>query len=119
MRNRRVSPRKRPNSSYFWFRMIVPPHLRGVVGKPGTTIVCGDSHTSAYGDYGALALGIGTSDVEHVLATQTGRPHLSPVPCHGRRGSGDGTAHRCAGLGLAIGGFVGAQPVLAECAAGC
>jgi 3-isopropylmalate/(R)-2-methylmalate dehydratase large subunit len=38
---------------------------------PGTTIVCGDSHTSAHGAYGALAFGIGTSDVEHVLATQT------------------------------------------------
>jgi 3-isopropylmalate/(R)-2-methylmalate dehydratase large subunit len=38
---------------------------------PGTTIVCGDSHTSAHGAYGALAFGIGTSDVAHVLATQT------------------------------------------------
>jgi 3-isopropylmalate/(R)-2-methylmalate dehydratase large subunit len=38
---------------------------------PGATIVCGDSHTSAHGAYGALAFGIGTSDVEHVLATQT------------------------------------------------
>jgi 3-isopropylmalate/(R)-2-methylmalate dehydratase large subunit len=38
---------------------------------PGTTIVCGDSHTSAHGAYGALAFGIGTSEVEHVLATQT------------------------------------------------
>ena len=37
---------------------------------PGTTIVCGDSHTSAHGAYGALAFGIGTSEVEHVLATQ-------------------------------------------------
>ena len=38
---------------------------------PGTTIVCGDSHTSAHGGLGALAFGIGTSEVEHVLATQT------------------------------------------------
>src|SRR5438477_221341 len=38
---------------------------------PGTTIVCGDSHTSTHGAFGALAMGIGTSDVEHVLATQT------------------------------------------------
>jgi len=38
---------------------------------PGTTIVCGDSHTSAHGGVGALAFGIGTSEVEHVLATQT------------------------------------------------
>ena len=38
---------------------------------PGTTIVCGDSHTSTHGAFGAFALGIGTSEVEHVLATQT------------------------------------------------
>ncbi|MBT6035357.1 MAG: 3-isopropylmalate dehydratase large subunit, partial [Kordiimonadaceae bacterium] len=38
---------------------------------PGTTIVCGDSHTSTHGAFGALAFGIGTSEVEHVMATQT------------------------------------------------
>ncbi len=38
---------------------------------PGTTIVCGDSHTSTHGAFGALAFGIGTSEIEHVLATQT------------------------------------------------
>ncbi len=38
---------------------------------PGMTIVCGDSHTSTHGAFGALAHGIGTSEVEHVLATQT------------------------------------------------
>ena len=38
--------------------------------RPGTTIVCGDSHTSTHGAFGALAFGIGTSEVEHVLATQ-------------------------------------------------
>jgi 3-isopropylmalate/(R)-2-methylmalate dehydratase large subunit len=38
---------------------------------PGKTIVCGDSHTSTHGAFGALAIGIGTSEVEHVLATQT------------------------------------------------
>src|SRR6188472_4641379 len=38
---------------------------------PGTTVVCGDSHTSTHGAFGALAHGIGTSEVEHVLATQT------------------------------------------------
>jgi 3-isopropylmalate dehydratase len=38
---------------------------------PCTTIVCGDSHTSTHGAFGALAFGIGTSEVEHVLATQT------------------------------------------------
>src|SRR6185503_9928301 len=39
--------------------------------QPGLTIVCGDSHTSTHGAFGALAVGIGTSEVEHVLATQT------------------------------------------------
>src|SRR5271163_2649977 len=39
--------------------------------KPGMTIVCGDSHTSPHGAFGALAFGIGTSEVEHVMATQT------------------------------------------------
>src|SRR6201996_2647871 len=38
---------------------------------PGTTVVCGDSHTATHGAFGALAYGIGTSEVEHVLATQT------------------------------------------------
>jgi 3-isopropylmalate/(R)-2-methylmalate dehydratase large subunit len=48
---------------------VVGPE-RGFI-LPGTTIVCGDSHTSAHGAYGALAFGIGTTEVEHVLATQT------------------------------------------------
>ena len=39
--------------------------------QPGLTVVCGDSHTSTHGAFGALAFGIGTSEVEHVLATQT------------------------------------------------
>ncbi len=41
------------------------------ITQPGMTIVCGDSHTSTHGAFGALAFGIGTSEVEHVLATQT------------------------------------------------
>ena len=41
------------------------------ITQPGATIVCGDSHTSTHGAFGALAMGIGTSEVEHVLATQT------------------------------------------------
>ncbi|WP_334143393.1 3-isopropylmalate dehydratase large subunit [Rhabdothermincola sp.] len=45
--------------------------------QPGMTIVCGDSHTSTHGAFGALAFGIGTSEVEHVLATQT-LPQLRP-----------------------------------------
>ena len=39
--------------------------------QPGNVIVCGDSHTATHGAFGALAFGIGTSEVEHVLATQT------------------------------------------------
>jgi 3-isopropylmalate/(R)-2-methylmalate dehydratase large subunit len=46
---------------------------------PGTTIVCGDSHTATHGAFGALAFGIGTTDVEHVLATQTLRA-ARPAP---------------------------------------
>ena len=45
--------------------------------QPGMTIVCGDSHTSTHGAFGALAFGIGTSEVEHVLATQTLRAQHS------------------------------------------
>jgi 3-isopropylmalate/(R)-2-methylmalate dehydratase large subunit len=46
--------------------------------QPGMTIVCGDSHTSTHGAFGALAVGIGTSEVEHVLATQT-LPQAKPA----------------------------------------
>ena len=48
---------------------VIGPQLG--LTQPGTTIVCGDSHTSTHGAFGALAFGIGTSEVEHVLATQT------------------------------------------------
>ncbi len=48
---------------------IIGPQLG--LTQPGMTIVCGDSHTSTHGAFGALAFGIGTSEVEHVLATQT------------------------------------------------
>ena len=47
---------------------VIGPELG--VTQPGMTIVCGDSHTSTHGAFGALAFGIGTSEVEHVLATQ-------------------------------------------------
>jgi len=47
--------------------------------RPGMTIVCGDSHTATHGAFGALAFGIGTSEVEHVLATQTLRQKKSPA----------------------------------------
>jgi 3-isopropylmalate/(R)-2-methylmalate dehydratase large subunit len=55
---------------------------------PGTTIVCGDSHTSTHGAFGAFAFGIGTSDVEHVLATQSlwmNKPESFLVNIVGRR----------------------------------
>jgi len=48
---------------------VVGPQLG--LTQPGATVVCGDSHTSTHGAFGALAMGIGTSEVEHVLATQT------------------------------------------------
>ena len=54
---------------------VIGPELG--VTQPGMTIVCGDSHTSTHGAFGALAFGIGTSEVEHVLATQT-LPQLKP-----------------------------------------
>ncbi len=65
---------------------IIGPELG--LTLPGTTIVCGDSHTSTHGAFGAFALGIGTSDVEHVLATQTiwmDRPQTFAINIEGRR----------------------------------
>ncbi len=56
---------------------------------PGMTIVCGDSHTSTHGAFGALAFGIGTSEVEHVLATQT----LIQKPAKNMRITVEGQAH--------------------------
>jgi 3-isopropylmalate/(R)-2-methylmalate dehydratase large subunit len=68
------------NAAEFGVRVYGPRHAeRGIVHvigpelgftQPGMTIVCGDSHTSTHGAFGALAYGIGTSEVEHVLATQ-------------------------------------------------
>ncbi len=54
---------------------VIGPELG--LTQPGMTIVCGDSHTSTHGAFGALAFGIGTSEVEHVLATQT-LPQVKP-----------------------------------------
>ncbi len=59
--------------------------------QPGMTIVCGDSHTSTHGAFGALAFGIGTSEVEHVLATQCqcqNRPKTMEIRVDGRLGYG-------------------------------
>src|SRR6201982_960636 len=54
---------------------VIGPQLG--LTQPGLTIVCGDSHTSTHGAFGAIAFGIGTSEVEHVLATQT-LPQIKP-----------------------------------------
>ena len=63
---------------------IIGPQLG--LTQPGLTVVCGDSHTSTHGAFGALAFGIGTSEVEHVLATQTlmqARPKTMAVNING------------------------------------
>jgi 3-isopropylmalate/(R)-2-methylmalate dehydratase large subunit len=70
---------------------VVGPELG--VTQPGMTIVCGDSHTSTHGAFGALAFGIGTSEVEHVLATQTlpqSLPRTMRVSIEGQPGLGVG-----------------------------
>jgi 3-isopropylmalate/(R)-2-methylmalate dehydratase large subunit len=68
---------------------IIGPELG--LTQPGMTVVCGDSHTSTHGAFGALAFGIGTSEVEHVLATQTlpqYRPKTMAVNVEGKLPSG-------------------------------
>ncbi len=70
---------------------VVGPELGAV--QPGMTVLCGDSHTSTHGAFGALAFGIGTSDVEHVLATQTleiARPGTMLIEFNGDLPSGVG-----------------------------
>ena len=67
---------------------VIGPELG--LTQPGMTIVCGDSHTSTHGAFGALAFGIGTSEVEHVLATQT-LQQVKPKTCELRF---DGTLAR-------------------------
>src|SRR3981189_1464267 len=68
---------------------VIGPELG--VTQPGMTIVCGDSHTSTHGAFGALALRIGTSEVEHVLATQCmvqSKPKSMRILYTGELGSG-------------------------------
>ena len=68
---------------------VIGPELG--LTQPGMTIVCGDSHTSTHGAFGALAFGIGTSEVEHVLATQTlpqSRPKTMEIRVTGQLGPG-------------------------------
>ena len=63
---------------------VVGPHLG--LTQPGMTIVCGDSHTSTHGAFGSIAFGIGTSEVEHVLATQSlsqAKPKMMAVEVEG------------------------------------
>src|SRR2546426_4412110 len=89
---------------------VIGPELG--VTQPGMTVVCGDSHTATHGAFGALAVGIGTSEVEHVLATQT---LIQPKPrsMRGRYGSelGDGVTPKDLILGaigrLGVDGGVG------------
>ncbi len=68
---------------------IIGPELG--LTQPGMTIVCGDSHTATHGAFGALAFGIGTSEVEHVLATQClwqARPKTLEIRVEGKLGLG-------------------------------
>ena len=68
---------------------VIGPELG--LTQPGMTIVCGDSHTSTHGAFGALAFGIGTSEVEHVLATQClwqERPRTMEIRVDGKLGLG-------------------------------
>src|SRR4051812_15486425 len=78
------------NSGHQGIVHVIGPELG--LTLPGLTIVCGDSHTSTHGAFGALAFGIGTSEVEHVLATQTlwqgSRPRSFGVEVTGRLAPG-------------------------------
>jgi len=89
------------NAQEFGFRLYGKDHpQRGIVhvigpelglSQPGMTIVCGDSHTATHGAFGALAFGIGTSEVEHVLATQCllqRKPKTMEVRIEGTRSPG-------------------------------
>ena len=77
------------NSSNQGIVHIIGPELG--ITQPGQTLVCGDSHTSTHGAFGALAFGIGTSEIEHVLATQClvqGRSKTLRILVHGKRPRG-------------------------------
>jgi 3-isopropylmalate/(R)-2-methylmalate dehydratase large subunit len=89
---------------------VIGPELG--VTQPGMTIVCGDSHTSTHGAFGALAFGIGTSEVEHVLATQCmvqSKPRSMRVRYEGQLGFGVSAKDLILGtLGqLGVGGLTG------------
>jgi len=79
-------PRGNPNQGIVH---VIGPELG--LTQPGMTIVCGDSHTSTHGAFGALAFGIGTSEVEHVLATQSlplARPKTMAITVDGELAAG-------------------------------
>jgi len=83
---------------------VIGPQLG--LTQPGMTIVCGDSHTSTHGAFGALAFGIGTSEVEHVLATQTlplQRPRTMAVEVDGDLPAGVTAKDLVLGIITAIG----------------
>src|SRR5271167_5005669 len=78
---------------------VIGPELG--LTRPGMTIVCGDSHTSTHGAFGALAFGIGTSEVEHVLATQClaqQRPKTMKIEMRGRLAEGVGAKDLALGI---------------------
>jgi 3-isopropylmalate/(R)-2-methylmalate dehydratase large subunit len=89
---------------------VIGPQLG--LTQPGMTMVCGDSHTSTHGAFGALAFGIGTTEVEHVLATQTLRqvkPTAMAVTVDGQLGDGITAKDLVLGIirALGVGGGVG------------
>ncbi len=78
---------------------VIGPELG--LTQPGMTIVCGDSHTATHGAFGALAFGIGTSEVEHVLATQClweDRPNTFEIRIDGKTGAGVGAKDLILGI---------------------
>ncbi|MDH1845301.1 3-isopropylmalate dehydratase large subunit [Aeromonas caviae] len=77
------------NHKYQGIVHVMGPELG--ITLPGTTIVCGDSHTATHGAFGSLAFGIGTSEVEHVMATQTlkqGRVRTMRISVNGKLAAG-------------------------------
>jgi 3-isopropylmalate/(R)-2-methylmalate dehydratase large subunit len=92
---------------------VIGPQLG--LTQPGMTVVCGDSHTSTHGAFGALAFGIGTTEVEHVLATQTLRqvkPEAMAVTVTGELGPGLGAKDLVLGIIRALGTGGGAGSVI-------
>ncbi len=92
---------------------VIGPQLG--LTQPGMTIVCGDSHTSTHGAFGALAFGIGTTEVEHVLATQTLRqvkPKAMAVTVDGELGPGVSAKDLVLGIIAELGTGGGAGSVI-------